>query len=80
MGYTVYVVYTPYYPVVHTAYLANNWATIVQGTGSTSIAYNLEQCASSSSDYIAATDQTTLNTALLTFLKNALNLPARFTK
>lgn len=80
MGYTVYVVYTPYYPVVHTAYLANNWATIVQGTGSTSIAYNLQQCASSASDYIAATDQTTLNEALLNFLKNALNQPARFTK
>jgi hypothetical protein len=80
MGYTVYVVYTPYYPVVHIAYLMNNWAALVQGTGSTSISYNLQQCASSANDYIAATDQATLNAALLTFLKDALNQPARFTK
>jgi hypothetical protein len=80
MGYTVYVVYTPYYPIPHIAYLENNWAALVQGTGTTSISYNLQQCASSTADYIAATDQSSLNSALLTFLKDALSQPARFTK
>ncbi len=79
LGYTVYVVYTPYYPVMHTAYLANDWSVIVSGTGTTSISYNLQQCASSASDYISATNQTTLNAALQTFLRAALMQPGRFT-
>jgi Flp pilus assembly protein TadG len=80
MGYTVYVLYTPYYPVVHIAYLIEGWSTIVQGTGTTSISYNLQACASTSADYVAATDQSSINTALLAFLKDALNAPARFTQ
>jgi Flp pilus assembly protein TadG len=79
LGYTIYVVYTPYYPVMHIAYITNNWNTIVSGTGTTSISYNLQQCASSSSDYISAADGPSLYTALQGFLKAALNTPARFT-
>ncbi len=79
LGYTVFVVYTPYYPVMHTAYLANDWSLIVSGTGPTSISYNLQQCASSASDYISAASQSTLDAALQTFLKAALMQPARFT-
>ncbi len=79
LGYTLYVVYTPYYPVMHTAYLQNDWSVIVSGTGSTSISYNLQQCASSGSDYVSAASQSTLNAALQTFLKAALMQPARFT-
>jgi Flp pilus assembly protein TadG len=78
LGYTIYVVYTPYYPVMHTAYLSSNWSVIVSGTGPTSITYNLQQCASSGSDYIAATRQSDLNAALALFLRAALNQPARF--
>jgi hypothetical protein len=79
MGFTVYVVYTPYYPVMHEWYLVNG-VSIVEGTGSDSIAYNLQACASSAADYISAGNQTSLNNALQTFLKNALASPAIFTK
>ena len=33
MGYAVYVIYTPYYPVMHIAYFQSNWAAIVEGHG-----------------------------------------------
>jgi Flp pilus assembly protein TadG len=79
MGYTVYVVYTPYYPVMHEWYLQNA-VSIVEGSGAASITYNLQACASATGDYISAADQTTLNAALLTFLKNALSAPVSFTK
>ncbi len=79
MGYTVFVVYTPYYPLMHTWYLANG-VSIAEGTGSDSIAANLAACATSSSDYISVTDQTGLNSALLSFLTSALDTPATFTK
>ncbi len=78
LGYTIYVVYTPYYPVMHTAYLQNDWSVIVSGTGPTSISYNLQQCASSGSDYISASSQSELTDALQLFLRSALNQPARF--
>jgi len=79
LGFTVYVVYTPYYPVMHSSYLSS-WIPVVEGTGSNSITYNLTACASAASDYISASNQTTLNAALEGFLKMALNSPASFTK
>ncbi len=79
MGYTVYVIYTPYYPLMHTYYLGNA-APIVEGTASNSIVPNLQACASNANDYIVATDQTSLNTALLSFLTDALDSPATFTQ
>jgi len=83
MGYQVYVVYTPYYPIPHNSYMANNWANIVQSIGTSSIPYNLQACSSQSSYpsgnyFISALNQTDLNSALLGFLKQALNSPARF--
>ncbi len=78
LGYTVYVIYTPYYPIMHLAYFQNDWSVIVSGTGPTSISYNLQQCASAASDYISASSQSDLNNALTLFLKSALNQPARF--
>jgi len=79
MGYTVYVIYTPYYPLMHTWYLATG-APIVEGTGPSSITYNLQACASNANDYIAASDQNSLNKALLAFLTDALDSPATFTQ
>jgi Flp pilus assembly protein TadG len=79
MGYTVYVVYTPYYPLMHTYYLANMVST-VESTGAGSITYNLQACASNANDFITATDQTSLNAALLAFLTDALDSPATFTQ
>jgi Flp pilus assembly protein TadG len=79
MGYTVYVIDTPYYPLMHQWYLQNG-VPIVEGTGSSSITYNLQACASNENDYIVASDQKSLNTALLAFLTDALDAPATFTQ
>ncbi len=79
MGYTVYVIYTPYYPLMHQWYLANG-VSIAEGSGENSIAYNLQACATNANDYIAASNQSSLNSALLAFLTNALNSPAIFTQ
>jgi Flp pilus assembly protein TadG len=77
MGYTVYVIYTRYYPLPHTWYLANG-IPIVEGTTSASIQYNLNACASNSNDFVIATDQSSLKSALLAFLTDALDSPATF--
>jgi Flp pilus assembly protein TadG len=78
-GYTIYVVYTPYYPLMHTAYLGS-WIPIVEGNGPTSITQNLKACASAPADYISASDGPSLNAALLNFLQQALALPAHLTQ
>jgi hypothetical protein len=81
MGFTVYVLYTPYYPLMNGFYLGNNYS-IAEGTGTGSLVYNLEQCASDPvNDFIEAdpTDTTSIGNALQVFLKRALNAPARFT-
>lgn len=86
MGYQVYVVYTPYYPVPHQTYLANDWAQYVQSnSASNSIPGNLQACSSQSSDpngiyYVSALDQKSLSNALLAFLQQALKSPARYTE
>lgn len=79
MNYTVFVLYTPYYPLLNNFYQSKmtSWA---EGTGSTSITYNLQQCASGASDYLAATDNAGMTSALQSFLNIALNTPARLTK
>jgi Flp pilus assembly protein TadG len=79
MGYTVYVIYTPYYPLMHQWYLANA-IPIAEGSGTSSIAYNLQACATNANDYISASNQSSVNSALLGFLSNALNSPAMFTQ
>jgi hypothetical protein len=80
-GYTIYVVFTPYYPIMHEAYIDSAYGTIINGTTSDpgTLAYGLQQCASSPSDYLSAESLSDLNTALSFFLKAALNTPARFT-
>jgi hypothetical protein len=90
-GYTVYVVFTPYYAIQHQVYLSFDWSAIIYGPNGGgpngnawtdspgTLADGLEQCASSKSDYISATDGPSLQAALQTFLKAALNQPALFT-
>jgi Flp pilus assembly protein TadG len=63
MGYTVFVLYTPYYPLMNSFYL-QNMTSVVEGSGASSVTYNMQQCASSSSDYLAATNSTGMNAAL----------------
>jgi Flp pilus assembly protein TadG len=81
MGYTIYVIYTPYYPLMDFSYLALA-ASIVQppsGSSTSTVSSNLQQCSSDPvNDYIAATNQSQLTNALTSFLKAALSTPVRF--
>jgi Flp pilus assembly protein TadG len=79
MGYTVYVVYTPYYPVMNGFYISNV-KPYAEPMASGTLAASLQACASDPvNDYVSATDLTGLNNALQKFLKAALTQPARFT-
>jgi Flp pilus assembly protein TadG len=82
MGYAIYVVYTPYYPLMNPFYVTND-STLVEGNGSTSLSGTLQACSSDPvNDYIEAdpNDQTSINNALAKFLKRALAAAARFTE
>jgi Flp pilus assembly protein TadG len=82
MGFTVYVLYTPYYPLMNGFYLSTNYS-IAEGTGAGSLIYNLQQCASDPvNDFIEANpnDAGSIAADLKTFLKRALTSPARFTQ
>jgi Flp pilus assembly protein TadG len=85
MGYNIYVIYMPYYPLMETYYL-QYLTGIAEGSGASSIAYNLQQCSSStgpsdlSTYYLVATNQAGLSAALKTFLSSVLSAPARFTQ
>jgi Flp pilus assembly protein TadG len=78
-GYTIYVIYTPYYPLMDDFYLTYLIPT-AEGSSTTpgSLSYNLQACASSPSDYISAASTTDLQNALNNFLKAALTAAARF--
>jgi Flp pilus assembly protein TadG len=78
LGFTIYVVYTPYYPVMNGFYL-NHIKPLVEPAATSTVAANLQACASSPGDYLAATDRTGLDHALQYFLKSAIMSPARFT-
>ncbi|HTZ72105.1 MAG TPA: hypothetical protein VMB71_15725, partial [Acetobacteraceae bacterium] len=82
MGYQVYVVYTPYYPLMNPYYLNTLVPQIPEGTGTGSAYAGLQQCATDPvNDFIEANpaDQNSINAALSTFLLRALTSPARFT-
>ena len=79
LGFTVYVVFTPYYPVMNGFYISNIKPFAEPLVGST--LYNdMQACASSPSDFISASSQQQLTDALNGFLKAALSTPARFTE
>ncbi len=88
LGYEVYVLYTPYYPVPHNAYLQYNWAQYVQQNGTGSIPKNLLACSSEDPNnkigpytyYVSAVSQKDIKAALLKFLAQALKTPARYTE
>ncbi len=79
MGYAVYVVYTPYYPLMN-AYYLQNMTGIVEGTGAGTTTANLQACASAPSNYIAATDGPSIKAALQTFFLLANQPPAHFSR
>ncbi len=79
-GYVVYVVYTPYYPLMNGYYLSN-MTGIVEGSGAGTTTANLKACASDPvADYIQASDHASLVAALQTFFQLAMTTPpARYT-
>lgn len=77
MGYTIYVVYTPYDAVPHQSYFQYAAAFVQSDPSPVSTA--LQACASAPADYLVASDLTTLTAALQTFLKAALTSSANFT-
>ena len=81
MGYTVYVVYTPYYPLMNPFYIGNI-TSIAEPLGNSQLSSGLQACSSDPlNDYIAAdpSSTTSITAALNTFLKRALTSSARFT-
>jgi hypothetical protein len=78
LGFTIYVVYTPYYPVMNGFYL-QHIKPLVEPTGASTVSNSLQACASAPGDYLAASDGPSLNSALQFFLRSAINSPARFT-
>jgi Flp pilus assembly protein TadG len=81
LGFAVYVLYTPYYPLMHIGYLdpQNNVFAVTQGTGPGTVPYALQQCATNANDYIQASDVATMTDALELFLNTAVNGPGRIT-
>jgi Flp pilus assembly protein TadG len=82
MGYTVYVVYTPYYPLMNSFYMSNI-KSIAEPMATSTIATNLQACSSGANGYYIEAnpnDATSIQNALQTFLQRALaESPARFT-
>jgi hypothetical protein len=78
LGFTIYVVYTPYFPVMNNFYLFNI-KPLVEPEGNSTVSNDLQACASAPGDYLAATNRNQLDSALQYFLKSAINAPARFT-
>ena len=75
MGYEVFVVYTPYYPLMNAFYLYNI-SKVAEGDGPDSLTTNLRKCASDPErDFIAANpaDAASISRALQIFLGRAIS-------
>jgi Flp pilus assembly protein TadG len=79
LGYTVYVVFTPYYPVMNGFYIGNI-KQYAEPTATSTIAQAMQACSSDpTADYVSASDGPGLNNALQKFLRAALRSPVKFT-
>jgi hypothetical protein len=78
LGYTVFVIYTPYYQVKHQFFFQYMYTQVVPLIGSP-LYTALQSCASDpQNDFVAATNLPELDAALSKFLRAALNKVARF--
>ncbi|CAH2602030.1 Pilus assembly protein [Rhodovastum atsumiense] len=75
-GYTIFVLYTPYYALMNPYYLDNDMKFVETGV----VSGNLQSCASSKSHYIVASDSIGITAALQTFFRQAQATPARMTR
>ena len=81
LGYTIYVLYTTYYPLPNDFYLNNAKTAVEQpATNTASVAAGLQACATAPQDYYQATSSTQITTALNTILASALAAPGRISK
>jgi Flp pilus assembly protein TadG len=78
LGFTIYVLYVPYYPVMSGFYVSTI-KPLAEPTSTSTIAEALQACATSPSDYISASAGADIDSALQAFLKSAVEAPARFT-
>ena len=79
LGYTVYVVFTPYYPVMNGFYIGNI-KPYAEPLATSKIAQAMQACSSDpTADYVSASDGPGLNNALQKFLRAALRSPVKFT-
>lgn len=78
-GFSVFVLYTPYYPLPNNFYLNSGPRSYVEPSypSSNAVTQSLAACASSPQQFLVASDLTDLNTALNTFIEIALQSPAR---
>ena len=81
LGYTIYVLYTTYYPLPNDYYLNTTMAAAEQpATNTASVAAGLQACATAPQDYYQATSSNQITTALNTILASALASPGRISK
>jgi Flp pilus assembly protein TadG len=79
-GFTIYVLYTPYYPLANPFYLENDKAYVENISAKpplTTIEYAMYQCASPNDFYQATDDPTSIDKALQTMLAAALGSAGR---
>jgi Flp pilus assembly protein TadG len=78
-GFTVYVLYTPYYPLPNPYYL-NYTKVNAEPTNSSPDVAALKACARYPGNFFEASDPTAINTAMQAMVAAALNLPGRFSQ
>ncbi len=79
LGFTVYVLYTKYFPLPNPYYLANDKAAVetVTASGLTSIEQAMQSCASSPADFYEATNSGDIQNSLQAMLAAALGSAGR---
>lgn len=81
-GYTIYVLYTPYYALPNPFYLYDGARVAVEQPVSNpaSVAAGLQACASNPSYYYQASSKHDIDTAMAAMLASALNTPGRLAR
>ena len=79
MGFNVFVLYTPYYPLPHYQYLHQGILQLAEPLADSPITTALSACASNPNQFFQASSQTEINNAMTTMLNLALNQPATIT-
>ncbi len=78
MGFNIFVLYTPYYPLPHYQYL-QSIKQLAEPLNNSAITAALSACASQPNQFFQAASQADINTAMTTMLNLALNQPATIT-